>query len=231
LKMTDVSRAVIVMLACGIPFACLAPRITTAVASRSPLVFYLAATVILAVLSFGPELRAGQDVIWKPAPYGWLMALPGFNEVRVPTQIKMIDVLCLSVAAGLAFCAIRPRRPHLSTVMCALAATGFLLDGWMVQAEMVNPPPLWPSVEPVDRPEPILELPLGVGDYGATFRAASHHRRIFNGVSGYDPPHYFALKEGLAAHDPAVLSAIASLTSFDIVVDGDEDPGGIEAQY
>jgi F5/8 type C domain-containing protein len=231
LKMTDVSRALIVMLACGIPLAYLTPRIRTAVAARSPLLFYAAATVIVALLSFGPELRAGDDVIWKPAPYGWLMALPGFNEARVPTQIKMIDILCLAVAAGLAFCAIRPRRPRLAMAVWALAATGFLLDGWMARAEMMSPPALWPAVEPSDRPEPILELPLGPGDYGATLRAASHRRRVFNGVSGYDPPHYFALKEGVAAHDPAVLRAIASLTSFDIVVDGDEDPGGIEAQY
>jgi F5/8 type C domain-containing protein len=231
LKMTDVSRALIVMLACGIPLAYLTPRIRTAVAARSPLLFYAAATVIVALLSFGPELRAGDDVIWKPAPYGWLMALPGFNEARVPTQIKMIDILCLAVAAGLAFCAIRPRRPRLAMAVWALAATGFVLDGWMARAEMMSPPALWPAVEPSDRPEPILELPLGPGDYGATLRAASHRRRVFNGVSGYDPPHYFALKEGVAAHDPAVLRAIASLTSFDIVVDGDEDPGGIEAQY
>jgi len=90
---------------------------------------------------------------------------------------------------------------------------------------------MWPVVERPDSPDPILELPIGGGDYAATFRAASHHRRVLNGVSGYDPPHYFALKEGLAAHDPAMLTAIATLGSYDIVVDGDDDPGGREARY
>src|SRR4029077_2632372 len=117
-------------------------------------------------------------------PYGWLMTLPGFNEVRVPTQIKMINILCLAVAAGLAFGAIRPTRVRLAAVIWAIVAAGILLDGWMLRAQMAPPPESWASVEPPDRPEPILELPLGGGDYAATFRAAVHRRRVLNGVSG-----------------------------------------------
>jgi F5/8 type C domain-containing protein len=230
-KMTDISRAVVVLLVCGIPLIWLTPRTRAAVERRSPLLFYVAATLVIAMLSCGPELLAGDEVIWKPTPYGWLMALPGFNEVRVPTQFKMIDILCLAVAAGLSFEIVRPRARLAATLLWLLLAAGLLLDGWPSRSPMVTPPDLWTSVEPADRREPILELPIGLVDYDATFRAASHGRHTFNGASGYDPPHYTALKEGLEAHDPAVLGAIASLGPYDIVVDGDRDPSGVEARF
>ena len=43
-------------------------------------------------------------------------------------------------------------------------------------------------------------------------------------MSGYDPSYYSALQSGLNDHDPAMLRAIASLGSYDIVVNGASDP-------
>ena len=54
---------------------------------------------------------------------------------------------------------------------------------------------------------------------------------MFNGVSGYDPPHYEPLKAGLSLHDPELLLAIASLGSFDVVVNGDADADGAWRRY
>ncbi len=231
-RMTTVDRAVAALFAFGVPLVALTPRTRNALQQRSPLVFYAAATIVVALLSCGPVLRAGEDVIWDPAPYGWLMSLPGFNELRVPTQLKMIDIMCLAVAAGLAYRAIRPSRIKAATIAGVLLGGAILLDGWMLQASMAVAPERWAEVEPADRSEPILELPLGPDiDFAATFRAAWHHRRMLNGVSGYDPPHYNALRAGLAAHDPSVLIAIASLGAFDIVVDGERDPDGTHARY
>jgi hypothetical protein len=230
-KMVDVARAVALFLVFAIPSLWLTPHMRAALQRRSPLVFYTGAAILFALLACGPELRTGDEVIWKPAPYGWLMMLPGFNELRVPTQLKMIHVLCLAVAAGLAYRAIRPTPAHIARLALTIGAIAILLDGWTSRAEMATAPASWPLVEPPGRTEPILELPIASGDYAATFRAAIHRRRVFNGVSGYDPPHYFALREGLMAHDPAVLTAIAALGDFDIVVDGDADPEGREAQY
>jgi hypothetical protein len=49
-----------------------------------------------------------------------------------------------------------------------------------------------------------------------------------NGVSGYDPPHYEALRTGLQNRDPAMLTAIASLGSYDVVVrDAADADGGL----
>jgi len=201
------------------------------VVRRSPLLFYVAATLLLALLSCGPELRTGTDIIWKPAPYGWLMALPGFNEVRVPTQLKMIGLLTLSVSAALGYRAVRPINLRAASVLLVLVSAGVLADGWMTHAEMAAAPAMWPAVEPVNRPEPLLELPLGDIDWGALLRASVHHRRTYNGTSGYDPPHYFALKQGLDARNPATLAALASLGAYDIVVDGEQDPDGSLLRY
>ena len=230
-KMTDIGRAVVVLVLCAVPLIWRTPRLRDAVVRRSPLLFYVAATLLLALLSCGPELRTGADVIWKPAPYGWLMTLPGFNEVRVPTQFKMIGLLCLAVSAALAYGVVRLRDTRRAAVVLVFVSAGILADGWMTHAEMATAPTLWPRVEPAHRPEPILELPLGDIDWGALLRASVHHRRTFNGTSGYDPPHYFALKQGLDARNPATLDALASLGAYDIVVDGDQDPDGSLLRY
>jgi hypothetical protein len=101
----------------------------------------------------------------------------------------------------------------------------------MVEAEMAPAPEMWHKLEPAGRPEPILELPLGDGDYGSTLRASIHRRKVLNGVSGYDPPHYFALKDALDRRNPAILSAIASLGGFDIVVDSEQDVDGSALRF
>src|SRR5262249_24423305 len=154
-----------------------------------PLVFYTAATITIAAFCFGPIIRAGGATL-ATGPYSWLLALPGFDEVRVVSRFWMVGVLCLSVAAGLRFDTLMPgvaSRRRLGFVVAALCV---LVDGWMPGMRMAQPPALW-AIEPPDRPEPILELPIGgEADWAATFRAAGHHRRVVNGVSGYDPPHY-----------------------------------------
>jgi len=231
-RMTTLNRALVLFLLCGIPLTLMVPRTRQALAHRSPLVFYAAATVLIAILCLGPVVRVGEDLLLSPAPYGWLMALPGFGELRVVTQFKMIGVLCLSVAAGLAYASLRPARARAAIGIFAVAVTGLLLDGWMAGVEMAAAPELWAEIEPADRAEPVLELPLGPDwDHAATFRGAAHHRRVLNGVSGYDPPHYVALAAGLEAREPAVLAAIASLGAYDIVVNRAADPDGTITRY
>jgi hypothetical protein len=143
----------------------------------------------------------------------------------------MLGIVTLSVAAGLAYSALQPAHRRRSPGLLAAVVAGLLLDGWMIGAPMAMPPGLWPNAEPGDRPEPILELPIGVDDYAPTFRAAMHHRRTLNGVSGYDPPQYVALVAGLGSRDPAMLAAIASLGPFDIVVNHGSDSDGALTRY
>jgi len=231
-RMTSVDRALVVLALCGAPLAAITPATRNALARRSPFVFYIAATALVAVLCFGPVLRVGEHNILSPAPYAWLMTLPGFDELRVVTQFKMFGVLSLSVAAGLAYVSVRPAHRTAAGAFCLLIAIGFLADGWMQSVPMASAPERWTEAEPADRHEPILELPLGPdSDYAATFRASAHRRRVVNGVSGYDPPHYVALVAGLKARDPAMLSAIASLGAYEIVVNREADADGALERY
>ena len=231
-RIRNLNRALAGVLLFGVPLLLMTPRTRDALSRRSALVFYAAATIVIALLCFGPVLRVGDDVVLSPAPYGWLMNLPGFYELRVPTQLRMLVVLCLAIAAGLAFARLAPLGKRASTAVFSIAALGLMVDGWIPGAPMAVPPPLRSEIGGRERTAPLLELPIGVDwDAPATFRAAVHHRRVLNGYSGYDPPHYVALRAGLDARDPAMLGAIASLGAFDIAVDRSGDRDGTLARY
>ena len=92
----------------GTSWRSLTARTRAALKRRSPLVFYVAATIVAAILCLGPVVRVGQHVILDPAPYRWLMIVPGFDQLRVPTRFWMIGILCLSAAAGLSFVKVAP---------------------------------------------------------------------------------------------------------------------------
>lgn len=232
LKIRGLDRGIIVLVLCLAGLVWLTPSLRAALARRSALVFYTGGILLFGLLACGPDLRVGERSILNPTPYTWLMALPGFNELRVPSQIKMIHLLCLCVAAGIAYGAIVRRRARWAPVVLGTVAVAVLADGWLAETPMADAQQLWPIAEPATRTVPLLELPLGPAwDAGATLRASVHHRRVMNGVSGYDPPYYYALKEGLAKHDPGLLSAITALGPIDVVVDRSADPDESYAQY
>jgi hypothetical protein len=210
----------------------LTPPARAAVARRSPLVFYATATMVFAFLAFGPLIMVGTVELLRPAPYAWLIQLPGFDRLRVPSRIWMLGTLCLAVAAGLGLASLRLTTARSRVLVCGLAIAGVLVDGWVTEFPMYAVPSHWPKVERRDQPVPILELPLGPGqDAAATFRSMRHRRPVVNGVSGYDPAFYAPLQAGLEARDPEVVVALASLGALDVVVDGAEDRDGRWAAY
>jgi hypothetical protein len=231
-RMENLNRAVGLLLLCGVPLLLLTVRTPAALTRRSRFAFYAGATVVLALLSCGPVLRVGNNAVLEHAPYRWLMYLPGFDQLRVPARFWMLGILCLATAAGLAFNRLRVHRGPVRVMVFSLAVCGLLLDGWLREMPMAMAPGPWPEVERRSDPQPILELPLGPEwDAAATFRSMWHRRRVVNGVSGYDPPHYAPLQAGLNARDPAILAALASLGSFDVVVNGAADPDGSWSSY
>jgi F5/8 type C domain len=231
-RITDLDRAVGVAFWCGIPLVLLMRSTRNAILRRSALLFYALAALVMAALSCGPVLPSGGAVILEPMPYRWLMRLPGFNEVRVPARFWMLGVLCLAVAAGVGFATLAISNRFRRAAVFVLAACGIMFDAWLRELPMAEPPRPWPKVERRDQRQPILELPLGPGwDAAGTFRSVWHRRPVVNGVSGYDPPHYAALQSGLNDHDPEILAALASLGSFDIVVDGSGDPDRAWVSY
>jgi hypothetical protein len=160
------------------------------------------------------------------------MYLPGFNQLRIISRFWMLGILTLAVAAGLGYAtlSLRSRARH-AMVFSAIVA-GVLLDAWLRAMPMADAPQLWPLVEPAEDRRPILELPLGPRwDAAATFRSMSHRRPVVNGVSGFDPAHYAPLQAGLNDHDPAMIEALASFGSIDVVVNEAEDPSRDWTEY
>ncbi len=231
IRMRDLNRAVELMTVSGVVVVLTSPALREALRRRSALAFYSAMTVLIALFCTGPVLHVGDSAMLSPAPYRWLMALPGFNELRVPPRFWMLGILCLSVAAGLAYAALVRAGTRVRVLAGVVLGAWLLLDGWMPTMRMA-PIPSALAVEAAELTAPILELPLGPDwDWDAVYRSAGHHRRVFNGVSGYDPPHYDALRAGLAQRDTNILRAVASLESIDVVVNQAADADGAISRY
>ena len=102
-------------------------------------------------------------------------------------------------------------RQGATRVMFLACAAGLIADGWLTALPTEEAPRLWTSLRD-SSPDatPVLELPLGPDwDFAAIFHATMHGRRVVNGTSGYDPPHYAPLREGLRLKEPGVLAALA----------------------
>jgi hypothetical protein len=231
-RVTNLARAAIVVLVCGLSYLLITTRILDVLKTRPAFVFYVLATVAMAILCMGPAIHRGETMLLDPMPYRWLMALPGFDQLRVPTRFWMIGTMCLGVAGALSFASYAPQRQPYRQVLFAVVAVGVLLDGWTRGIPMPPAPVQWPRIELRDRAEPIIELPLGPPwDAAATFRGLRHRRGVVNGVSGYDPPSYAPLQDGLNSHDPEILLALASLRPIEVIVNGAEDPDGSLRRY
>jgi hypothetical protein len=200
------------------------PAVRTAWRRRSALTFYALAAVAMWLFSLGPAPTLMDRPIIYKAPYAWLMMLPGADGVRVPARFWMLAVLCLSVAAGLAIRQLAARWPRLATSLPVLACIGLLADAWPVPMTFQKVP----EARPIHtRATARLELPLNpVHDATVLYRATEHHRRVFNGYSGYFAPHYWALQYLLNRHDPDVLTRLSSFGIVEVVIDHDLDGGG-----
>jgi hypothetical protein len=230
-RMANLSRPVLAMILCGAALVATTRCLREALGRRSPFVFYVASIFACAILACGPMLRIGEEVVLSPLPYRWLMALPGFIELRVPARMWMLGSMCLSTAGGIAFSHLRPSRTSLQPLVFVAVVGTLLLENWIPAMPVAGVADAWPVVEAPARREPLLELPIGPDDYGATFRTIAHGRRLVNGVSGYNPPYYLALVEGLERRDRGTLAAMTSFGPLDVVINKADDPGGEIRRY
>ncbi len=231
-SMSSSSRAFAIALVLAIACAAFTRRARQALASRPALTFYAGATLMTMVLAHGPVMAYRSVVILDPAPYGWLERVPGVNELRVPTRFWMVGSMCLAVAAGAAFARLVPGSARWRVIACAGALTGVLIDGWPTMFPLAAVPDRLSFVERRDRSNPIIELPLNLDvDSAAMFRTMIHGRRVVNGASGYEPPAYVILRQGIDARDPAMLRALASIGPLDVVIAKAQDPDGELARY
>jgi hypothetical protein len=211
IRATDVTRLLVVPLVAAGVLLWLSPplRARAAAAARRPEAIFLVLLGLACWLSLGPSPRVlGRPLdLW--APYGALMALPGFEGLRVPARFATIVSLALAVLAGAG--AARLLRGRLASVALALLCVAVLADVRPRRIPMneVGPPNAYAAPEPrVYRPARapavyhqlartppdavVLELPIGDPGYDlrAVYYSTVHWRRLVNGYSGFYPPHY-----------------------------------------
>jgi F5/8 type C domain len=222
--------------ACLVLYCLVHPRLRAAWHAKSAFAFYVSATIVLWVFSWGPEPRLMGVTVLYEAPYAWLMRLPGFESgLRVPARFAMPGILALSIAAGLAFARIVPvDRRAARLALLALVSVGIAADGWIRQLPLLTPPPSWTA--PVDPGAfaAVLELPVvhGAGvDAAAVYRSISHRHPTVNGFSGHFPPHYVPMRLGFERGERDVLSTLAAAGPLLVAIHADNDPEGDWRQY
>jgi len=198
------------------------PRV--AIVERSPLVFYVAATLLMWTLALGP----GGEGIGSASPlrpYTWLLLLPGFDGLRVPGRFAMIGSLCLAVAASLALAHLVPAGGRRRLIVGALVVAGLSADGLMEPLPVVVPPGR--VVLPGSRQSAVLELPADntYVSVAAMYRSIIHRQPLVNGYSGHAPPHYNVLSLSLARGDTSGLLYLARGRPLVIIVNDILDPG------
>jgi hypothetical protein len=90
--------------------------------------------------------------------------------------------------------------------------------------------PIAPMVElpGLDPKTILLEVPVNDlwDDTAAMLRATRHRHTLVNGFSGYGPPHYGLVFEGLKARDPSVIEAWRRFGPLAVLVSSAKDPDG-----
>ena len=98
----------------------LSPGAWAAFRVRSTLLFAVLATIVCWLMCLGPVARE-----WSP--YWWLIELPGFNALRVPTRFAVVATLTLAIAAAAGFARFVPPRARWLAAAILLA---LLVDSW-----------------------------------------------------------------------------------------------------
>ena len=200
-------------------------RWRTAIAGRSPAVFYGLATLLLWWLCFGPAPeRAG--ALERIRPYALLAWLPGFDGLRVPARFGMLATLCLSAAAAIAAARLAPRQMWARRTALAVVLAGLFVDGWIDPMPLAAPPQRVMLDAPADAV--VLELPAGepAVNVSAMFRAIGHGRPLVNGYSGHTPRHFDLLATYLMRGDPSILTHYARGRTLAVIVHRDRDRDG-----
>jgi hypothetical protein len=195
------------------------PALWRAWKRRSVPVFYGLAAVACAILALGPTPRAAGSLWWDKAPYSLLLQLPGFAALRAPARFAMLVVFCLACAAAVGLDRLTAGS-RLRTFWTVLAAAAVLGDGWIRPLVLVEAPFAFDRPEGTPPNAVVLELPLSWDrDAAAMYRATTHGMSVVNGYSGFDPPHFIALRQCVARGEAGVLDPLQRRAPLLVLLD------------
>ena len=207
-------------------FAVTSPSLWRRARSNSTPFLYATLFVLATILMLGPDGEFFGHRFWYKAPFSWLVELPGFNSVRVPARMAIIQILAASILCAFAVTRLTPAAGRRGTLLAAGLSAALLVDGWfslnLAAAPAPPPAPLQADL--------VLEVPTRgwVEDLAAMYRGISHGRRVVNGYSGYPAPHYEHLAADLLAGCFESTEALRRGRSLEIVVwQADPDAGRI----
>ncbi|HVB38746.1 MAG TPA: discoidin domain-containing protein [Vicinamibacterales bacterium] len=197
-------------------------------------IFYLLAAALMFVMCLGPAPTFLGKAFWPPgplkAPYGWLLMLPGYDGLRVPSRFASLFILCLTVAAALVLARMLPRRRY-APVVAGILGCLVIAEGWFGPVPVVPSPLSQPApwISDVGGARAVLELPMGdtPRDVAAMLRGSVHGKPVVNGYSGYFPPHERVLATSLRGGDLTGLEALGAYGPIAVILRTDKDRGGM----
>jgi hypothetical protein len=208
------------MVASAVVAVALSRRGEEAFRVRSTFVFYTAATILCWLMCLGPVGRFAGEPILEHPPYSWVIDLPGFNGLRVPTRFASVGTLMLAMAAAIGFSRIVASHGR-AALFAAATMVALVADSWPAPIPTFAPPDSYRLPEGA-RSAAVVEIPVRgsiFGDVAAMYRAMRHGRPVVNGYSGHAPPPYEVLRIASAEGDISVLPALATYGPVCVVVD------------
>ena len=175
--------------------------------NRGPCQFYWILLFMSFLLCFGPMIRfMDKDVFWGPYSLFYKF-VPGFKSLRVPGRVYVLFILSLSVLAGYGMKKIRlksKRAAYLSLLIPVILLfeyvnVPFSLNCWID----ANPTPVYEWLAKDKKDSVIVELPMPDSfkllphEIQYQYWSLYHDKKLVNGYSGFFPPIYWPLAEGM----------------------------------
>ena len=194
---------------------------------RSPFFFYTVAAAVMLLFALGPLGRAfGADFL-QATPYNVLLMLPGGHSLRAPARFATFFVLCLSLAAAIAFS--RLTRSGATIKVIALVVVLILADSWVPMMPTGLVPRSYDLTATGAEPSAVvMELPFEdvYSDTAALLRATAHGHPVVNGYSGYFPAHYEPIVNGMRHLDIGIINALRQYAPLVVFVNRQLDDDG-----
>jgi hypothetical protein len=196
---------------------------------RDTTIFWGVAAFVVWLLALGPEPEWSTP--WRAlyyGPYRVLMALPGFDSLRVPARMWMLGVLCLAVLAAFGVQRLVARQPRRAGMLVAALAAAILFEGWFVDNLERAPQPMPNAVVP--RGAVVLDLPMDQGFWNAVpqYRAVRGGYRSINGYSGYEPSHFLPLRQAIRDLNPHAFDTYLRVADLFVFLRPGETPAVAE---